>query len=605
MLRRLSLAPALVLALSLPRVAVAQTTRVASERSAYEEQRIDTALIKSGGEIDPEPEGKIVEDVEIVVLEVVEVDDPAPRFLNVFHTTTRKSILRREVLVKPGEAYHQYRVDETVRSLRTFQQMSLVIAVPLKGSAKDRVKVLLVTKDVWSLRANFDIKVGSAGLDLLRFEPTERNIAGTLDSGVTRFEMFPETITLGGIYLSPRFTSHRLFWQTEANVMFNRDSGHPEGSYGRLILATPQYSVDTKTLWSLNTSWNNVYVRRYVGARLADFEARSTPEPTLVPDKYHARELTETAMLVRSFGRAHKLDLGVGAELSVRRYVGLDPARYDAAVVDEYRRRRLPTSDDRAAPWVQARAYEGRFLRIHDFDVLGFEEDYRLGYDVWMRAYPVTRALGSSRNFLGLAGAAQYVAPLGDGMLRGTLEGLAELAVDDRKVPTLSVAAGVQLVTPRFGFARLVMDGVAIQRPRNYLNLRSSIGGEGRLRGYPTNGFLGENLVAFNIELRTSPIEILSCQVGAAAFFDMGDAFDSRDIRLKSSAGFGLRGLFPQLDRKVMRLDIAFPMVRDTFATGPVGFFIAFEQAIPVGGLSGIGASPAQGILNPTGAALQ
>lgn len=604
MLRRLLIALALLLTL-LPRVARAQSTQVASGRSEYEERRIDTALIRMDREIDSAPEGKIVEDVDVLVLEVVEVDDPAPRFLNMFHTTTRKTILRREVLLKPGDTYRQYRVDETVRALRSFQQMSLVIAVPVKGSSPDRVKILLITKDVWSLRTNFDIKVGTAGLDLLRFEPTERNIAGTLDSGVTRFELYPETITVGGIYLAPRFTSDRLFWQTEGNIMFNRDTGVPEGSYGKLFLATPQYSVDTKTLWSLNTTWNNVYVRRYVGARLAPFEAKSTPDPTLVPDKYHAREVTQTASIVRSFGRAHKLDLALGGEMSVRHYLGLDPSRYDARVVAEYQRRRVPTSDDRAAPWVQVRAYEGRFLRIHDFDVLGFEEDYRLGYDAWLRAYPVTRALGSDRNFLGLASAAQYVAPLGDGFLRTTVEGLAEIATDGSRLPTLSFAGGVQLVTPRFGFARLVMDGVAIQRPRNYLNLRSSIGGEGRLRGYPTNGFVGENLVAFNVELRTSPIEILSCQVGAAAFLDMGDAYDNRDVRVKSAVGFGLRGLFPQLDRKVMRLDIAFPMVRDDLATGPVGFFIAFEQAIPVGGLGGAGAGPAQAILNPGGAALQ
>lgn len=594
-----------MLALVVSRAANAQSTRVASSRSAYEEERIDTALIRLGHEIEAEPEGKTVEDVDVLVLEVVEVDDPAPRFLNVFHTSTRKSVLRREVLLKPGDPYRQYRVDETVRALRSFQQMSLVIAVAVKGSAKDRVKVLVIVKDVWSLRTNFDIKIGSAGLDLLRFEPTERNIAGTLDSAVTRFEMLPNTITLGAIYLSPRFTPHRLFWQTEGNVMINRETGAAEGTFGRLLIATPQYSVDTKTLWALNSTWNNVYVRRYVGARLADFQTTSTPEPVTVPDRFHARELTQTGTFVRSFGRAHKFDLALGAEVSIRRFIGLDPTRYDPAVVEDYRRARVPTSDDRAGPWIQARWYESRFLRVHDLEVLGFEEDYRLGYDAWIRAYPVTQALGSTRNFLGLASGAQYVVPLRDGMARATAETIAELTTDGRAVPTLAVAGNLQLVTPRFGFARIIADAVVIQRPRNYLNLRSGIGGEGRLRGYPTNGFIGQNLVAVNMEMRTSPVEILSCLVGAAAFFDMGDAFDGKDIRMKSSVGFGLRGLFPQLDRKVMRLDIAFPLARDNYATGPVGFFIAFEQAFPLGGLGGPGAGPAQAILNPQGSALQ
>ncbi len=588
-----------------PHEAAAQTTTIVSERSEYEEERIDTALIRLGREVEPSPEGKIVEGIDVMALEVIEVDDPAPRFLNVLHATTRADILRREVLLDVGEPYRQYRLEETVRSLRTFQQLSLVVAVPVKGSAPDRVRILLVTKDVWSLRTNFDIKLSSGGLDLLRFEPTERNIAGTLNSAVTRFELFPATVTLGAIYIAPRFSRYRLYSLVEGNVIVNRDTGVLEGSYGRVIVGTPQYSVDTKTLFSIDTKWNNSYVRRYVGAHLANFEADATPGPDPIPDKFHARDFTETLSIERSFGRAHKVDLNVGAEISVHKTIGLDPARYSPEVVAEYAAKRLPTSDSRAAPWVQLRAYESRFLRLHDVDLLGFEEDYKLGYDAWARIYPVTRALGSSRNFFGVAGAAQYVAPLYDGFARATVEGIAELTTDGNAEPTLYVAANAQLVTPRIAnVARIVLDAIAVGRPRNYLNLRSGIGGESRLRGYPTGAFLGENLVAYNVELRSAPVEFLACQLGAAAFFDMGDAFDGRDIRVKSSAGFGLRGLAPQLDRKVMRIDVAFPMVRGA-GQGPVGFFVAFEQAFPIGGLATSGAGPSQAIINPQGGALQ
>jgi len=44
--------------------------------------------------------------------------------------------------------------------LRAFRQVSLVISlvisVPTKGSTPDRVRLLVVTKDVWSLRAQSD-----------------------------------------------------------------------------------------------------------------------------------------------------------------------------------------------------------------------------------------------------------------------------------------------------------------------------------------------------------------------------------------------------------------------------------------------------------------
>lgn len=582
--------------------AEAQGTTSASPPSPYEEAKIALALAKLHATLDLQPEGKLVEDIDIVPLEVIEDGDPAPAFLNAFHTTTRITRLQREVLIERGERYRQYRIDETVRSLRTYAQLSLVLAVATRGSDPDRVRVVLITKDVWSLRASFDMKLGSGGLDLLKFEPTERNIGGTLVSALTRFELYPNTLTLGAASYVPRLANERLYLVAEANVMINRESGHAEGSYGRMGVQSPQVSADTPVLWGLGTTWQNVYARRYVGAKLVTFDARSTPEDDAVPDVLHTRQLTTSGALVRSYGVAHKLDIAVGGELNVRDYAGLDPDRYDARVVAEYQQRRVPTSDRRAAPWLQVRAYESRFLRLHDADQLGLQEDYRVGYDAWLRAYPVTKALGSDRDFVGAQGVAQYTLPLATGYLRATAEALTEVQVD--AMPELAVAGDVALASPSFAIGRFVVDGLAIARPRNFLNQRSSLGGEGRLRGYPSAAFLGENVVAYNVEFRSRPVEILSCQVGGALFFDIGDAFDGGAISPKSATGFGVRGLFPQLDRKVFRIDVALPLVRSGAALGPVGFYVAFEQAFVSGAVTPPSPSPAQAILSPLGGAL-
>ncbi|MDB4939427.1 MAG: hypothetical protein JWP87_6399 [Labilithrix sp.] len=597
-----ALTTTLALAVAFPAAtAKAQGTTRSSPSSPYEKSKIGLALDAVHGVVDPAPEGKIVEGIDVVPLEVIEEDDPAPRFLNIFHATTLRSTLKREVLLTVGEAYRQYRVDETVRSLRIFQQLSLVLAVPIAGSAPDRVRVLIVTKDVWSLRAQFDLKLGAGGLDLLRFEPTERNIAGTLDSAVTRFELYPNSLTLGGGYFIPRLADRLIYLVLEGNVVFERDSGRAEGSYGRVAASSPQLSADTPILWGVGTVWQDINVRRYVNAKLATFDAQSTPDDDRVPDVYRLRGITTTASVVRSYGLARKVDVTFGGELNVREYIGLDPALYDPRVVAEYQAKRVPTTDYRAAPWFQVRAYESRFLRIHDLELLALEEDYRIGYDGWLRTYPVTKAIGSSRDFLGLHAAFQYVAPLRTGFARATTEALTELQTD--AVPTFAVAGNVMLVSPSFGIGRLVVSGLGIARPRNYLNQRSSIGGEGRLRGYPSAAFLGENLVAWNTELRSRPVEILSCQVGGALFFDVGDAFDGTHLQPKSSAGFGVRTLFPQLDRQVFRFDVAFPLVRGG-AESPVGFYASFEQAFSAGAITAPGPAPAQSILSPVGGAL-
>jgi outer membrane protein assembly factor BamA len=136
--------------------------------------------------------------------------------------------------------------------------------------------------------------------------------------------------------------------------------------------------------------------------------------------------------------------------------------------------------------------------------------------------------------------------------------------------------------TPRFALGRLVFDALLLRRYRNYLNKLTELGGEGRLRGYTTGEFIGQDVLAANLELRTRPVEIWSVQLAGAAFFDVGDAFEGfEDLRIKQSAGFGVRFLFPQLGRTVMRADWGFPltrgyMERDSF---PGDIVLTFRQA--------------------------
>jgi hypothetical protein len=556
----------------------AQSTTPAS-RSAYEEESLAYALGEVHGVLDPAPDGKVLEGVDVVPLDIIEDRDPAPGLLNLFHVTTRADVLRREMLIGVGETYQQYLVDESARVLRLFRQLSLVIVVPIKGSQPNTVRLLVVTKDVWSLRTQLDFGVGKGGIDNLLLEPSERNLFGTLDSVFGRFELFPETVTFGAGAYIPRLARRRIYLGADANIIVNRNSGDPEGTYGQARAWTPQLTARQEWLWGVSSSWRNEIVRRYVNARVAPFDAPSTDAIEQIPDAYRARRLTSGAQLTRSFGLAHKTDITFGAEVNVREYVGFDRAVVAAAVVADHRRLRVPTSDTRAGPWVQARFYENRFLRTYNVATLGLAEDFRLGYEALVRAYPITRALGSTRDFIGGDAVLQYVAPIADGLARFTGEAMIEAATAAGRSAE-SYAANAAVYSPRFFGGRLVVDALAVVRPRNYLNLRSTVGGESRLRGQPSAALLGANMLAFNTELRSRPVHILSAQLGGALFYDMADAFDAWPARPKSSAGFGIRAVLPQIDRNVVRFDVAFPIVR-TEGAGPIGFYFAVEQAFP------------------------
>ena len=134
-----------------------------------------------------------------------------------------------------------------------------------------------------------------------------------------------------------------------------------------------------------------------------------------------------------------------------------------------------------------------------------------------------------------------------------------------------------------------MFDAAALNRYRNYANRQSYLGGDGRLRGYPSNYFVGKDVIAYNLEFRSRPVEIFSCQLGGAAFYDVGHAANGWDqLRPRQSVGFGFRVLFPQLDRVVFRGDIGFPLGRPLDpGVPPYTASIAFEQAFAVPSVGG------------------
>ena len=65
------------------------------------------------------------------------------------------------------------------------------------------------------------------------------------------------------------------------------------------------------------------------------------------------------------------------------------------------------------------------------------------------------------------------------------------------------------------------------------------------------------------------PTRLWFGRVGALAFWDAGHATDSlKELSIQHDVGVGLRGLVPQLQPFVFRLDFAFPL------TGPEASFV-------------------------------
>ena len=558
--------------------------------SDYELETLQTVLRGRTGEhessslLDPAPDGKQVEGVDVVVLNIIEPRDPAPELLNRFHVNTRKVVVARELLVRVGDRYHQRLVDESVRSLRNSRQLSLVMCVALRGRRADTVRLLVIVKDVWSLRLNTNLRIKGGQLEYLFLQPSEENLFGTHRVASGAFSYRPDVITFGGRFIEPRLADSRYRWAADANLIINHSSGQLEGSYGSVQYGVPLYSLRSKWAWGADVFWRSEIYRRYVGVELESFDATATPAVEAIPYVYDSDTMGGSFTVTRSFGYQVKHDLQFGIRADRNVYRAKDLSGTDPAARQEFIDTVLPVTDTRVGPFLRYHLHLNSFCSLLNIESMGLQEDYRLGPELITQVQPVLSWLGSSRDLINFYTAASQTWRLGDGLLRTYSLAALELDLVGRRISSAELRAGLRMVSPPFGIGRLIIDGALIARPRNYLNLQDSLGGGDRLRGYPSGAFIGKDLLVSNIEFRSRPVRLWTVQADAVAFFDTGDAFDGyAALSPKQGAGFGLRFVFPQLERAVTRIDWGFALTpEDAPASVFDGLVLTFRQAFGV-----------------------
>jgi hemolysin activation/secretion protein len=136
---------------------------------------------------------------------------------------------------------------------------------------------------------------------------------------------------------------------------------------------------------------------------------------------------------------------------------------------------------------------------------------------------------------------------------------------------------------------RLHVFGTISLRARDLDNVRLTLGSDNGLRGYAPRALQGNNLYRVNVELRSLAINLWTIHVGGVVFYDGGDApaglnrYDASGNFLAAGfhqdAGLGLRVLFPQFNREVMRLDLGFPFEMPASGGYVPRFSVEFAQA--------------------------
>jgi hypothetical protein len=558
--------------------------------SSYEQETIVRALRRVGGRIDTAPEGKLIEAIHVVTFEVIEDRDPAPQFLNWFHVTTREYVVRREILLGERQPFVQRLSDETERNLRDLFLFSVVIAVPLQGSAPDRVQYLVITKDIWSLRAGWDGRFANGVVDYLSVRPTETNLFGTSRQLFATLAFTPRNYTVGVGFVEPRVAGTRLRIAASIDAIVSCQTGEIDGFSGSFLYTRPLFS--TTTPWSYSTSVSATKtVSRLIASRGAAIcSAEDTAETAvrfddegartaIVPNEYTYDSQAFTQSFTRSFGWLYKTDLSFGIEAlrTGRSAADLSNVRPGPSISGSptlsaeelYRARlwytsRIRPSSMQLSPFFQLSSYTTTYHRDLNAESLGLQEDFRMGPTAVLRVYPALESVGSSRDMLGLSARASYARPVGTGYVKVSGGHSVELSNIERT--DAAVSFGARFTSPRLPYGRFVFDAYYVRRYHNYYNTYYTLDNATRLRGYTANALVnndlfGTGIASYNLEFRTRPLQIFSTLLGGVLFHDVGDAFyELEDIKLKQSVGVGIRFLAPQLDRDVFRFDVGFPL---------------------------------------------
>lgn len=562
--------------------------------SQYEREVLKSVLDERQLTLELNPEGKSIDSIDAAPLEVFEPADPLPGWVNWFHTTSRPAVIEREVLTSVGQQYDQRTIDESARNLRSLRQLSLVLVVPIRSKHPGRVRLLVVTKDVWSLRLNSSIRARNGTIEYLALQPSEENLAGLHLRFAGQFIYDLSTNTFGGTVSHQRLFGSRIRTGLSINAIQYRATGALEGSSGTFIFGQPLYSTRTEWAWGTSLTWLNRTNRPLLPTTGGDYAPRLYRDPTVpdaapIPYRYHSRVISWQTAVTRSFGFEVKTNLTLGIESLQRRFdaSALIAEGYAPEAVHAFERHMLERGSVRIGPFAQLESYRNRYISMVDVETLGLQEDYQLGPRLFLKVYTGTKRALGTRDLVGVSTGLQYSTSLADSLMRAWATHLTELSPKPEDRDGL-VQSGLRLVSPRFGIGRFVYDGGLLYHYQNGRNLHYALGGDGRLRGYPTEQFLGKHVVASNLEFRTRSVKVLEILFGLVGFYDVGDAFESmQTLHPKHSIGIGGRATIPQLQRVVGRLDLSFPLTAPNTQAGerwsPATLYLAIEgQAVPM-----------------------
>ena len=566
---------------------------------------VEVALAARGLSIDSVPEGKTVGAIHVLNLDVFQPSDGGLFvWFNHFHRTSREHHIRRESLLHPGMAYDPLLVEETLRNLRNrapYQAndppvTGIVAMVPIQAPTPGTVDLLMVTRDVWSLRFNTDYNYQPGYLINLSTSLSENNLFGWRKQAAFAYQLNEGDMWLGPTYFDPNVMGSRLrltaaFYEIWARKIGEIAAGPHEGSAARLRVEYPFYALANRWGGFVDGSYQNSVARSLSGPSLRQFNPTTVScvgpsEPNFdgvdprADCAYRMRLGSLTSGFTRSFPRPWLIQrVTVGNEFGLVRpdFLPEFPVELRQSFRDKYFR----TSERTSSLYVQYDVFTPRYQTYRNLDTFDLAEDMRLGPWVTVKAGRASTLLGSERDFFTVSAEAHANLGLGGGF-QSLGASWAARKYSEGWLDQL-VKGNLYAATPMLGGAvRVVASGAVGTMADNVHRGVVTVGALEGLRGYPVNVFYGYDYYLAHLELRSVGLPVKSLRLGGLIFADAGHAANTwQDLQFYGDAGAGMRLLIPQLNVEVLRCDWAFPFraYGGTNAGWPGRLSCGFHQA--------------------------
>lgn len=586
----------------------------------YEESLIKWALKQSKLTRDPKPGGKIIERIVIIRANVIAPIDPWPKIINWVHIKTRDRIIRQELLVKPGEVWKKQLVAESERNLRRLSILTTARTIACRSKKPNHVILLVITKDIWSLRLSTGFNYAGTVLQQLTFYPMELNLLGLrkqlgLIIALRQLDLTTiqvrNQIVLGQFFYDPRLFGTRLELYEEFAVYLDGDvpcagsnggdgyawcpengPGTPNGIYARLNLSRSLFSLSTRWAYAFNATYSSRQIRSFrqndpnqpippgerAGLSLQTAQFERSNRLFAIPRAYTSRYFIASASLTHSIGYLTKHNIGATAGVSWYNYTVPSNFPFSDELRQQFLQLSAPRSESYAYVTLGYSFRSVKFYRLRNVNLFALSEDFTVGPSFSVSVRPSIDLTYPDQQYIVLSASAGYSWEFaGNFLYLSTTAGTRwqprsnEIGIPGPWLNNYFTASAYH-ISPLLLFGRFFARAYVSLNSNNIDNAVSGLGANSGLRGYTDGLFQGLNKFQANAEFRTLPLNFWTLHLGLVAFYDAGALWGGRDpnrptqqldFLFRHSVGIGVRALFPQFSKSIVRIDMGVPLATD------------------------------------------